>query len=159
VSNNDLTVYPYASRVIDGAEMQYNPLAVRRYLEFALVPARMMKARIADPAGGGLRRKRNLDRKRPRSDVGRLPIPAIVVERKFPAAVERRPLSALELGAGIAELQIDTPSHTSTRDPAIARPTRRRSVRLLDGFLKSCNPGTLSSDRTVRPELRADSPE
>jgi hypothetical protein len=104
-----LVVEPHLGSVVDRAKIQHQALALLHAgLEFALIPAEGMEARVADPAQRRLGRKRHVDRQWPSWNfVGTSPGSG-VVKAKSPQAIERLPNPATKLRSRVHS---DYPPH------------------------------------------------
>ena len=83
-----VAVHPDLGVIIDRPEMQQHAFALGLDVEFALVPACTMEAAIPYPARLGFGRIRHGDVMRPGDGIGRMLELLVVVEGKFPLAVQ-----------------------------------------------------------------------
>src|SRR4051794_31097609 len=104
VADDVQAVHPNVRGVVDRAEVQNDAPILRPDVEGPLVPARLVKAAIADTAGLRLGRKWNPNRERPLGDLRRMFEAPLVVERKSPLTIEAAPVASYELRSGICRV-------------------------------------------------------
>jgi hypothetical protein len=104
VARDEGAVEPDRRLVVDGAEVQDQPLfgRERRQLEAAPVPAGAVEPSVADAAAGDLGREGTLDGAVPR-DLARQAPTCVGVEGEVSRAVQRGPIGASQLRARVAE--------------------------------------------------------
>ena len=100
-----LAIYPDPRLVVNRAEVQQRAAGLPGQGKVALVPAAAVKATVTDAACLGLRRIRHQDFESPVDRIMRIVKAALMVEGETPAAVQREPVVAYQLGSRIGEVR------------------------------------------------------